>query len=645
MAVTTQEQEYARLRSYLSPYLNGPNCDAVLNALATSSSYLVNSAQAVNDSLYIVTAQQQYLDLRLADYGITRDPTIGISDNVFREIGIQVKNRKQVRDLINNILDAVFSDTFVKATSSAQNFEPYALMDGDTLIINFDGTGNHTIVFSTSQFTNIDAATAQEVANAISIGLSNLGALGGAIVNNDGNGNYVELLSNTIGASSSVTVLGGRAQNVLFFPASVPAGGNFSTQWTISIQNGGDLRFTWSGGADPNLGDVQPQQYVNIFGGGFASSDNEGSYPIVSAQGGAMGISFFEIDNPLGSPGIVVQGTNDAIQFFTPTRETILNKSYYAAVYQTESNILQIFMPAVTQVIERSRIGSGHLHGISESPVSEMILQAGSFYPATGPAQYNLIDDLGVTFLYYTWLNVNSSNSDPAPAGFTGIEVNIDSSDSPDTVAMKVGAAIMAAVPAITTTIATNVVSMTIEVASTVADAGPSIPGPNGTLGPYIFDTQQGFSIGGASTTLITDVNGETGQVINVGSSVGFPNQTGYLIINYGCEDQEGPIPYIAVPSSGTILISPAYFMQQDHPIGSSVLLVAQKAPITLNPNGSDYEIFLTDTASGRVYAQNLINTIVAAGVTVIYTILYPDDIGLGKWGTQYSEVAYVYGP
>lgn len=645
MAVTTQEQEIARLRSYLSPYLNGPNVNAVLGALATSSAYLVNSAQAVNDSLYIVTAQQQYLDLRLADYGITRDPTIGISDTVFREIGIQVKNRKQVRDLINNILDAVFSDTFVKATSSAHNFEPYALQDGDTLIVNFDGTANSVITFSASQFTSIAEATAQEVANAISIGLSNLGAKGGAIVNNDGNGNYVQLLSNTIGASSSITVLGGRAQNVLFFPASVPAGGNFSTQWTITLQNGGNLKFTWSGGADPNLGDVEPQQYVNIFGGGFASSSNEGSYPIVAAQGGAVNVSFFEITNPLGTPGIVVQGNNSAIKFFTPIRETILNKSYYAAVYQTQNNILQIFMPAVTQVIERSRIGSGHLHGISESPVSQMVLPAGSSLPASGPGQYYLIDDLGVSYLYYAWLNVNSSNSNPAPAGFTGIQVNVSSSDSPDTVATKVAAAITAAVPAITTTVSANIVSMTIEVASTIPDAGPSIPGPKGTLGPYIFDTQQGFTTGGASTTLTSDVNGETGQVINVVSSAGFPNQTGYLIINYGCEDQEGPIPYIAVPSSGTILISPAYFMQQDHPEGSSILLVEQKAPITLNPNGSDYEIFLTDTASGRVYAQNLINTIVAAGVTVIFTILYPDDIGLGKWGTPYSEVAYVYGP
>ena len=363
MSVTTKEQEIKRLRSYLNPYLQGKNVNAVLSALATSSSYLVNSAQAVNDSLYVVTAQGRYLDLRLADYGISRDPTIGLGDDVFREIGIQVKNRKQVRDLINNILDAIFGDEFVKTTSNAQKFEPYALQDGDTLIINFDGATTSTITFRTDQFSSIAAATAQEVANAISVGLSNLGVSGGAIINNDGNGNYVQLLSHTIGASSSITVLGGRAQNVLLFNSIVPTAGNFSTQWTISLQPGGNLRYTWSGGADPSLGTIEPLEYVNIFGGGFASSDNEGTYTIIRAQGGVVGVAYFEINNPTGSPGIVVQGTDTAVQFFIPIRENLLRKSYYAAVYQTEANILQIFMPATTQVIKRSRIGSAHLHG------------------------------------------------------------------------------------------------------------------------------------------------------------------------------------------------------------------------------------------------------------------------------------------
>ena len=102
MAVTTPAQEYKRLRSYLNPYINGKNTDAVLNALANSdSTYLINNIAAVNDQLYIATASGTYLDERLAQYGISRPPNVGLSDEIFSEIGIAIKNRKQVRDLIN----------------------------------------------------------------------------------------------------------------------------------------------------------------------------------------------------------------------------------------------------------------------------------------------------------------------------------------------------------------------------------------------------------------------------------------------------------------------------------------------------------------------------------------------------------------
>src|SRR5580698_1227162 len=109
--------EYQRLRSYLNPAIKGKNVDAVLNSLATGTGYLINSVEAVNANLFITTASAQYLDLLLAQYGITRPPEIGISDDSFREIGIQIKNRKQVRDLINNLLDIVFGDELCKATN------------------------------------------------------------------------------------------------------------------------------------------------------------------------------------------------------------------------------------------------------------------------------------------------------------------------------------------------------------------------------------------------------------------------------------------------------------------------------------------------------------------------------------------------
>lgn len=538
MPVTTVDQEYKRLRSYLNPYIRGPNTDAVLTALATgNSSYLINSVSAVNDQMYIATASGVYLDSRLAEYGITRPSAVGLSDDVFRQIGIQVKNRKQVRDLMNKLLDAIFGDEFVRASNKSNNIEPYNLTNGDTLIIDFDDKTTTTIQFSTADFQNIAAAKAQEVADAITKALRTQGLTGTAIAHNDGNGNYVELLSDTIGASSSVTVMGGSAQNVLQFDAAVPAGGNMSTQWTLSLQPGGIVRFTWTGGANPQLGKVQAGNYVNVFGGGFASSPNSGSYTITFSQGGVAGVSYFEVLNPTGSPGIITQGTDTAVLFYNPVRKTLQSNASYAAIYQAQPRVLQIFLPAATQVIRRGRIGSAHLH-------------------------------------------------DPT-------------------------------------------------------DPQSILPNQQG---PYVYDLTQPFTTSAINTTLTQNLNSQSPGVFTVASAAGFPDAQGFLVIGYGTENQEGPIPYIGSPSGTTLLLSPAYTIKNKHLSGESVFLLSSNSSVSVSKDGFDYPFYLTDVVSGRLYAQDLINSVAATGINIVFTILYPSDIGLGKWGTIYSENPGIWG-
>lgn len=538
MAITTKEEQYARLRSYLSPYIKGPATDAILQALSVgNAAYLINNLRAVNDQLYIATASGRYLDERLADAGIVRPPSVGLSDEVFRQIGIEVKNRKQVRDLINNLLDAIFGDEYVRAISQAKAFEPYNLRDGDTLIINFDDSVTVPITFHTSMFQSIAAATAQEVADAITKNLRSLGFAGTAVAKDDGNGPYVQLISDTIGASSSVTVLGGHAQNALLFDAPVSAGGNMSTQWTLSLQPGGVIRYTWSGGANPQLGKLSEGNYVNIYGGGFASSSNEGSHTITKTVGGIASVSYFEIVNPLGTPGIIVQGNDDAVRFYNPVRKVLASRLSYAVVYQPSSRILQVFLPAATKVVRRERVGSAHLH-------------------------------------------------DPA-------------------------------------------------------DAVSLLPHQEG---PYMYDISQPYTVSHIGTTLAQNLDGTMPRVISVVSSAQFPDQQGNLILGYGTSKQEGPIPYIARPSSNTLLISPAYTIKYTHPSGSDVALVAAKAPADISRDGLDYPFYTTDVVSGRVYVQELINSVAATGINIVFTILYPNSIGLGKWGTPYDENPTIWG-
>lgn len=629
MAITTTEKEKARLRSYLNPYLKGKNVDAVLEALAAgSSSYLINNAAAVNDSLYIVTASGDYLDQRLADYGITRPPAVGLSDDLFRQIGIEVKNRKQVRDLINNILAIMFGDELVRASNKARAFEPYNLANGDTLIINFDDSHTVTITFNTNEFVNIAAATAQEVADSITKELRSLGLNGTAIANNDGNGPYVEILSDTIGPASSVTVLGGSAQNELLFDSAIMAGGNGSTQWTLSLRPGGIIRFTWTGGADPQIGRVSEGDYVNVFGGGFLASTNEGSYTIVTAVGGAVGLSYFEVENPLGSTGIIVQGSADAVLFYNPVRKTLASLHTYAAVYQTQGGVLQIFLPAATRVIRRSRLGSAHLH---EPPYETFTFNSNA----------NTADIFSIT----TTTSLAADGDFVLGATTEETMVNL--------------AAAINLVSGLNAIVNNNVLSVwnqdpalvltgTYTGIAAIVTSGPlgdPISLQSNQQGPYMYDTTQPFTVSNIGTLLAQDLDGTMPRVFSVDDASQFPDEQGYLIFGYGTENQEGPVPYTARPSNNTLLISPIYNIQKAHPIGTDVAFVSEKAPVVISRDGLDYPFYITDVVSGRIYAQDLINSVAATGISLVFTILYPNDIGLGKWGTQYTENPIMWGP
>lgn len=523
-----------RLRRYLNPSISGPNTDAILESLAHGPSHLIHNVEAVYDQLYILSASEQYLDRLMADRGITRPDNVGLSDDIFREIGIEITTRKQIRDLLNNILRIMYGAEFTRATLSSGNLEPYNLSDGDILIVSYDDFDPIEIVFKESQFSNINFATAQEVADAITREIRRLGKSGVAIAQDDGLGGYVQLISETDGASSSVRVLGGQAQDELRFEQIRPTTADGTTQWTLSVQDGGTVRATWTGGSDPSIGKIHIGDYVNIYGSSFDEA-NQGTYNITNVVGGLINESYVEFDNPAGIDEVVVQGVSDAILFYNPVRSTLLKKSNYAALFQVEPQLLEIFIPATTRVVRRIREGSAHIH-----------------------------------------------------------------------------------------------------------ESGPS---GEGNEGPYIYDREKPYLIGGESTTTTQVVDFSTNRVIEVDNSLEMPDQEGFLVFGFGTNKEEGPVPYIARPSSNTILLDPSYKFKNYHEVGTDISLISLNSVYDVDSDGTDYPFYITDTVSGRLYTEELIDLVVATGINVIITILYPNDIGLGKEGDVInSEKYYIWG-
>lgn len=358
--MSNDEKEYKRLRSYLNNAIRGKNTDALLYSLAKGSLHLINNVEAVNDNLYIVKAEDKYLDSRLGDREIVRPDNVGLSDEVFRKLGIQIVNRKQVRDLILQILEVIYGEELTRASMFSQELEPYQLEDLDALKVSFDDEQEIEIVFRSSDFTNINAATAQEVADSITKQIRKLGRKGAAFAKDDGLGPYVVLISGTSGPSSSIRVMGGKSNNKLKFPSIRPTTGQPSTQWTFSLEAGGVVRATWTGGSSPSVGKVRSGDYVNIYGTAF-NLNNRGTFTVTKVVGGLVGDAYVEFVNPNGVSEIITQGDIEGMLFFNPSRRTLSSNVTFSTAYQTEERLLEIFLPAVTKVVKRERIGASYI--------------------------------------------------------------------------------------------------------------------------------------------------------------------------------------------------------------------------------------------------------------------------------------------
>jgi hypothetical protein len=368
--MANKEDEYKRLRTFLNKSIAGPNTDAILRSLASGPVHLIDNVEAVNDSLYVVSAQGKFLDIRLGDKGVVRPAEVGLSDEVFRDIGIEITNRKQVRDLVHQLLRILYGEIYTRATSTSQEVENFNLEDGDSLIISFDGSAPIELTFAASQFNNINSATAQEVADAITKNIRKLGAKGSAFTVEDGADTKVVLISSTDGPSSTVRVLGGKAQNALKFDEIRPTSNTATTQWTLTQEAGGTIKATWTGGADPSLGRVKVGDYTTLYGSSFDLA-NRGTFTIVDVLGGNIGVSYVEFENPNGIPETVTQGSDDGMLFYNPKTRRVTSEERFAGAFQTDARTLEVFVPATTKIVRRNREGAAHIYENGPSNVGQ----------------------------------------------------------------------------------------------------------------------------------------------------------------------------------------------------------------------------------------------------------------------------------
>jgi uncharacterized phage protein gp47/JayE len=116
-----------------------------------------------------------------------------------------------------------------KAAKTTLNQEPFLLADGQTLLVEIDEGDVQVVSFAGGDFANIAAATAQEVADAITADLTNAEAVDA--------GGMVRLVSDKEGSGSAVRIRGGTAAESLAFTRELFRGFNPDVSAKLQSQN------------------------------------------------------------------------------------------------------------------------------------------------------------------------------------------------------------------------------------------------------------------------------------------------------------------------------------------------------------------------------------------------------------------------
>lgn len=346
-----------QIHDLLPKHLNSKtntNWKALVDALGEQDQNTADLVSEVRKQFFVKTASRPYLDRLAANNKIARPRLVGMDDPSFRQyIPVLSYQPKQVKLIIDQLLDIFFFKESTTAFITSSNFQPFNLNNGWELELSVDEQYDDRIIFTTSDFTDINNATANEIVAAINrqTKYSYATAYYDSITKNT----FIRMFTNTVGSKGSLRILGGRANTALRFNGFIETAGNgINTQWTVS-KVGDEATFTNTGGADPGINFLQEGDIVVIDLPG-----NQGSFVITNVD---LVANSFKFKNLFATVGVVTNTSSDDVKFIRPQKFVAYLNPRRAMTWETSPGEITVEMPTSPPVVKRSLKGSAHLNG------------------------------------------------------------------------------------------------------------------------------------------------------------------------------------------------------------------------------------------------------------------------------------------
>lgn len=421
--------------------------------------------------------------------------------------------------------------------------------------------------------------------------------------------------------------------------------------------------------------------YIDLQTNRIDNTDDEAGSGTVDTILNASYISYVNPDG-VSQDSISVLSVDDVL-FFRSTKKKLESSKRPATVWEIDSNEIIITLPATPVIVRRNLAGSAHVQGtsalISKTFTGSMELVNADYFPVVNGSfylqksngvvltdqKYTYQTRNGTTILGITPIprivgnniqlkagplsTITSSNiiqvTSTNPHGLAGGELieikNFDGFAGLSASDINGVRSVVSIIDEITFTFtADNAATSTSTNYPTVGkgeifvSSGSKIVITNiqqnsGYVGSFIYDPKNAkYTISEMQTALTQNVLlGEFGGSLLVSNSNSFPDTSGQVVINYGREDEEGPIRYIAKPGNNSIFIDPSYRFKKSHSNGAVVSLIRYNYATSVDPLGKLYPVYIVDTVGPREKLKELLLDAKAAGVSVRFIVILPENV------------------
>jgi len=310
----------SQLLDNFNPALRGVNWEALFESIGNTQDIIDTNAKLMSNQIFISQAGSTYLDQRLSEINIVRPTNFGLNDSLFRRLGLILRNKKLVRNSIEQIINVYYGDNETLAFQQSNAPQPYGLSNNNQLFITIDSSQSVIVTFTSSQFKNIANASATEVSAVINntFEINGINAYCTDFFNLADSQTYLRIFSNNLSLTGNIQIFGGQAQNSFLFPSELPVTIKGSS-YQITPQANGVVKIQWVSGNKPNFSVINVGDYFNFYT--TTMNTNRGTFTVTGTYSDNINnIYYILYVNPLAFTESV---SSPDLEFYRPIKSVL----------------------------------------------------------------------------------------------------------------------------------------------------------------------------------------------------------------------------------------------------------------------------------------------------------------------------------